>query len=516
MSITHMRTSFAHILKPILIVIALVFFVSVFFSYGSLLTNKRQQSEQGGQVLATVNGMPITKAEFDSVLQRQYEMAKGRGGMSALQLAQLKSQLFQQFINERIRISAAQQEKVDVGRREINQERKKIMDEQIEQIRQSAAQGRKRKLSDKELDLLLSRQNPPQSIKSLRSQMKKELTKDVVRQQIMVRKLEDRLKAKAGKIDDQRLTDSFRLLQVRHIVIRVGPNTPDAQAKRKADEILKKIQSGEDFAKLAGQHSDDTYSKSKGGELGLIPPMYDKDLQGLKVGQVSGVIKSDQGYRIVKVEDSKLQLPPDFAKKKKEYRDQLKMTLENQEVGGFYEKLRKTAKIEVREPELKGYWLYDQARAAATPAERNKMLTQAASSLLKAGRENPDLAAPYCILGQIYAQQGNIDKAIDVYSDILDGRKITEGADLRLILAQMYIQKGEKAKAKPQLDLASEMAYDDPNAHYQLQSMYKMVDQPELAAKEEQWIKDYSARMQALQAPPTPKSAGKPAPKPGG
>lgn len=516
MSIIRMRKSFAQILKPLLIMIAAVFFISIFFSYNSNIFGDRGEQDERNEKVAVVNGIPITQAEFYAVLRRQHEASKGRGGTSAIEDAGLKSSLLQQFIAERLRVSAAQKQDVKISRREIARERQKMIDEQIEQIRTAVQGDGKNKLSDKELDLFLSRQDPPQTIKSLRKEMQKELTNDIVRQQLMVQKMEDSLRAKVGKIDDERLKESYRQVKVRQIVIDVDP-TPDAQAKRKAEEVLKKIKAGEDFTKLAGEFSDDTFTKERGGDLGFMPTTYDKDLQNLKVGEVSGVLQTSQGYRIVKIEDSKLELPSDFGKKKKEYREQLKMTLENQELGEFYQNIEKTAKVEVLDPELKGYWLADKAQRAPTPAEREKLLTQATASLRKATRENADLASAYTKLAMIYAQQQKMDQAVTVLVDVLDGRRITEGADLRLMLAQMYIQKGDKEKAQPQLELASEMAYDNPGIHYQLQSMYKMVGQPELAAKEEQWIEEYSQRMQVLQSPPEPpKKAEKPATKKGG
>src|SRR6202034_1289346 len=66
--------------------------------------------------------------------------------------------------------------------------------------------------------------------------------------------------------------DTFRTpdrVQARHILIKSDASN-DAAMKLKAEGILKQIQAGGDFAKLAKDNSDDPNSKAKGGELDWI------------------------------------------------------------------------------------------------------------------------------------------------------------------------------------------------------------------------------------------------------
>ncbi|HTZ58814.1 MAG TPA: peptidylprolyl isomerase [Acidobacteriaceae bacterium] len=100
-------------------------------------------------------------------------------------------------------------------------------------------------------------------------------------------------------------------VKVRHILIKVpaGADTKtDAAAKQKAEDLLKQIKAGADFAALAKANSDDPGSKEQGGELGMIQrgvtvPEFEKTAFGLQPGQVSGVIKTQFGYHIIKVEE---------------------------------------------------------------------------------------------------------------------------------------------------------------------------------------------------------------------
>ena len=78
-------------------------------------------------------------------------------------------------------------------------------------------------------------------------------------------------------------------------------------ANKKIADIRKKILDGADFAELAKQHSDDKGSASQGGDLGYltrgVEENFDKVVFSLKKGEVSSVIKSKEGFQLVKVED---------------------------------------------------------------------------------------------------------------------------------------------------------------------------------------------------------------------
>jgi peptidyl-prolyl cis-trans isomerase D len=102
-------------------------------------------------------------------------------------------------------------------------------------------------------------------------------------------------------------------VKVRHILIAVpagADSKTDAAAKAKAEDLLKQIKSGGNFAELASKNSDDPGSKTQGGELGWLDrgktvPEFDKTAFSLAPGQTSDVIKTQFGYHILQVEDKK-------------------------------------------------------------------------------------------------------------------------------------------------------------------------------------------------------------------
>jgi peptidyl-prolyl cis-trans isomerase D len=99
----------------------------------------------------------------------------------------------------------------------------------------------------------------------------------------------------------------------RHILISVAAGADaktDAAAKAKAENILKQLQHGANFADLAKKDSDDPGSKDKGGELGFakrgaMVPAFDSAVFTQKIGDF-GMVKTQFGYHIVQVEERQM------------------------------------------------------------------------------------------------------------------------------------------------------------------------------------------------------------------
>ena len=113
--------------------------------------------------------------------------------------------------------------------------------------------------------------------------------------------------------DDYRVPDEVNL---RLIQVRTPPPGPDGKvdpkaveaARQKAEDILKKLKAGANFADLAKKQSDDP-SKDNGGELGWIGrgriPDIEDQIFALNKGQTSEVLHSALGFNIVRVEDKR-------------------------------------------------------------------------------------------------------------------------------------------------------------------------------------------------------------------
>ncbi|HEY6804311.1 MAG TPA: peptidylprolyl isomerase [Pyrinomonadaceae bacterium] len=83
----------------------------------------------------------------------------------------------------------------------------------------------------------------------------------------------------------------------------------DKKQRAQAEDVLRRLRAGEDFATLAKQYSTDG-SKDKGGDLGWfghgdMVPEFEKAAYALKPGEVSDIVQSKFGFHIIKLEERK-------------------------------------------------------------------------------------------------------------------------------------------------------------------------------------------------------------------
>ena len=121
-------------------------------------------------------------------------------------------------------------------------------------------------------------------------------------------------------------------VRARHILVRRGP--PDARAT--ADKLLLDLKAGADFATLAKEHSGDTGSAVKGGDLGFfgtgrMVPAFDKAVFALsKPGELSEVVETDFGFHIIRLEESRPAGVRPFAEVRESLRRELSAKLLNE------------------------------------------------------------------------------------------------------------------------------------------------------------------------------------------
>ncbi|MNH90089.1 Foldase protein PrsA 1 precursor [compost metagenome] len=113
--------------------------------------------------------------------------------------------------------------------------------------------------------------------------------------------------------------------------VRVSSITVATQAE--ADDILKQLKGGSDFAALAKEKSTDTATKANGGDLGFFgkgqqEAAVEEAAFKLKKDELSGVVKSQAGFQILKLTDRKEAHTATFEERK----DQIRDGLESQQV----------------------------------------------------------------------------------------------------------------------------------------------------------------------------------------
>jgi peptidyl-prolyl cis-trans isomerase C len=145
-------------------------------------------------------------------------------------------------------------------------------------------------------------------------------------------------------------------LHLRHILVVANAKTSPAdkqKARQKAEDLLKRLKAGEDFAQLAMANSDDTGTKLKGGDLGWVtrgqtPPSFEKAAFALaKPNDISPVVESPFGFQIVQL----LERQPAGAVAYEQVKDRITAMLKErqtqQQVAARVRELRGKAKVEV-------------------------------------------------------------------------------------------------------------------------------------------------------------------------
>ena len=105
-------------------------------------------------------------------------------------------------------------------------------------------------------------------------------------------------------------------VNVRHILIKTPLPGPDGkvdpkgleEARKKAEDVLKQVKAGGNFAELAKKYSEDTGSAKEGGSLqwigrGRTVPEFEKTAFSLPKGGTSDLVQSSYGFHIIHVDD---------------------------------------------------------------------------------------------------------------------------------------------------------------------------------------------------------------------
>ena len=141
----------------------------------------------------------------------------------------------------------------------------------------------------------------------------------------------------------------------------------------KAKEVAAKLAKGGDFAALAKEFSEDPGSKENGGDLGYfgkgqMVPEFETVAFGLEKGKTSGLVKSNFGYHIIRLDDKRMRQPPPFDGLKERIINSL-LQKKAQALGA---ELRTAAKVEYLDADIKAAVEKEKAAAAAPAATPKK------------------------------------------------------------------------------------------------------------------------------------------------
>ncbi|OMI25807.1 peptidylprolyl isomerase [Bacillus haynesii] len=204
-------------------------------------------------------------------------------------------------------------------------------------------------VSDKEIDKKLNEYK--KSMGDQLNQLIDQKGEDFVKEQIKYELLMQKAAKDNIKVTDDDVKEYYDGLKgkihLSHILVK---------EKKTAEEVEKKLKKGEKFEDLAKEYSTDGTAE-KGGDLGWVgkDDNMDKDFVkaafALKTGEVSGPVKSQFGYHIIKKDEERGKYEDMKKELKKEVQEQKQN--DQTELQSVIDKLVKDADLKVKDKELK-------------------------------------------------------------------------------------------------------------------------------------------------------------------
>ena len=288
--------------------------------------------------VAVVNGSIITREELvrevSIVRQRFARMGRPVGD---LQLIALKGQVLESLISRELLYQESQKKGIKVKE---------------ETIRGEVARVRDRFSSEEEFKNTLSRMNLSEA--DVESQIERGLVIQEFIDKQFTQKVTVAEKDVKAYYDSH--PDSFKQpeqVRASHILIKVDPKADESQkaaARKKLEEIRRRLLKGEDFVTLAREFSEGP-SKVKGGDLGyfgrgqMVKPFEDAAF-ALKIGELSDVVETRFGYHLIKVTGKNPETTIAYADIKERLQQYLKDEKVQEEVTVYVEELKTKAKVE--------------------------------------------------------------------------------------------------------------------------------------------------------------------------
>jgi peptidyl-prolyl cis-trans isomerase SurA len=248
-------------------------------------------------IVAVVNNDVITRQELAERLAMVQKRLVAQG-VALPPRAQLQSQLLERLIVERAQSQMAKENGIVVD--------DTMLDRALSRI------AEQNKLTMAQFRVQLEREGI--AFPAFREDIRRE----ILMQRLREREVDNKVQVTESEVDNYLAAESNgaatrQELNLSQILIRVPENaSPEQLATRRqrAEDVLRQLKTGGDFAKLAATYSDSSDALN-GGDLGWrsqdrLPQLFVDAVTNLKPGEVSGLLKSGNGFHIVKLVDRRV------------------------------------------------------------------------------------------------------------------------------------------------------------------------------------------------------------------
>jgi foldase protein PrsA len=277
-------------------------------------------------IVAKVNGTTFTQKDLEAEVDRLIPQMTFHRNVPPEKRKNYYGKALDELINRELQFQ-------DAKAKDIKIEKEKI-DAQLEKFK-------KRFKSEKEYQAALKQE------KSTEVQVRARIEKELLAQAAYTRNVTEPAKMSEPALKEYYEKNAAKLKQPESAKLRIISTTDE----KKARDILAKIKQGDDFGELAYGLSEDSY-RVKSGDIGYIHkgrmlPEIDAVAFKLKAGEVSDIIKAENNWFIIKVEDKKPEQQMTFEETKAKLQKELEAERANELKKKWIDNLRAKAKIEI-------------------------------------------------------------------------------------------------------------------------------------------------------------------------
>jgi parvulin-like peptidyl-prolyl isomerase len=277
-------------------------------------------------IVAKVNGTTFTQKDLEAEVDRLIPQMTFHRNVPPEKRKNYYGKALDELINRELQYQYAKAKDIKI-------EKEKI-DAQLEKFK-------KRFKSEKEYQAALDKE------KSTEEQVRARIEKELLAQAAYTRNVTEPAKMSEPALKEYYEKNAAKFKQPESAKLRIISTTDE----KKAQDILAKIKQGDDFGELAYGLSEDSY-RVKSGDVGYIHkgrmlPEIDAVGFKLKVGEVSDIIKAENNWFIIKVEDKKPEQQMTFEETKAKLQKELEAERANELKKKWIDDLRAKAKIEI-------------------------------------------------------------------------------------------------------------------------------------------------------------------------
>lgn len=270
------------------------FLKSVLIVFSLFLISDSFSQTEGDRIIAIIGNEIVTESDF----QYQVQLFARQNQITEIS-PYIAQQIFQSIITNKIILAKADQDSIMVTEEEVNKELENRMKTMIAQVG-----------SEQRVEEIYG-----MSLVKIRNIIKEDLQKNMKIEKLKRGQFQGKL-----NVSDRELREFFETykdslpevseeFELAHIYLDRKVSDAEKQgAEAIAKQIMDSIKAGADFTELARRNSQDSMSAIEGGDLGFAKKgtfvkEFEETVFNLKEGEVSGIIETEFGYHIIKLNE---------------------------------------------------------------------------------------------------------------------------------------------------------------------------------------------------------------------